>query len=145
MTAMLDAKQIAAIVREQDHDEEVRPSTLHYYVQAGIVPPAVGRGRSAYAPEHLARFRLARRLKREGLSLAEIREEVNRRFARAHLAAAELKDAPATPRSDTPRTLRFKGGFSLQVPAGTSDEQVARLYAAVAAAIGKETKSRGGK
>ena len=57
---MLDAKQIAEIVRTQDQDAEVTHSTLHYYVQVGILPPAVGRGRSGYTPEHLSRFRLAR-------------------------------------------------------------------------------------
>jgi DNA-binding transcriptional MerR regulator len=162
---MLDAKQIAEIVRQADRDDEVTPSTLHYYVQAGIVPPAVGRGRSAYTPEHLARFRLARQLKREGLSLAEIRERVARTPVRAlpadplsasksqaaagpapaHARADLLTPGPATPRPDTPRTLRFKGGFSLQVPAGTSDEQVARLYSAIETLIDKETRSREGK
>jgi DNA-binding transcriptional MerR regulator len=159
---MLDAKQIAEIVRVKDQDPEVTPSTLHYYVQAGIVPPAVGRGRSAYTPEHLARFRLARRLKREGLSLAQIRETVARTPTRALPAEGPPNPAPPAarpagggsafaqiaeaalpaPRTDTPRTLRFKGGFSLQVPAGTSDEKVARLYAATEAAIEKEIRSR---
>jgi len=34
--------------------------------------------------------------------------------------------------------LRFRGGFSLQVPAGTTDEQIARLYTAVEAALNEE-------
>src|SRR5262249_57519119 len=70
---MLDAREIAEIVRKADRDQEVSPSTLHYYVQVGILPPAVGRGRSGYTPEHLTRFRLARHLKRHGAGLAEIR------------------------------------------------------------------------
>jgi len=36
---------------------------------------------------------------------------------------------------DTPRALRFRGGFSLQVPAGTSDDQIARLYTAIEAVL----------
>lgn len=174
---MLDAKQIAEIVRRQDQDHEVGPSTLHYYVQVGILPPAVGRGRSGYTPEHLTRFRLARRMKRQGAALAVIRERL-RGMSPAQVAselAAELPaveaDAPARygrvqaaplvlgeavrppfddaatryslatealrarPGGDTPRTLRFRGGFSLQVPAGTSDEQIARLYTAIEAAL----------
>ena len=171
---MLDAKQIAEIVRRQDHDQEVSPSTLHYYVQVGILQPAVGRGRSGYTPEHLSRFRLARRLKREGATLAQIRDRL-RDLSPAQVAAelapgpsraqalyaaaapapaalvlgeasAPQLDAAATRYSlaaealharpgDTLRTLRFRGGFSLQVPAGTGDEQIARLYTAIEAAL----------
>lgn len=195
---MLDAKQIAQIVRVQDKDAEVSPSTLHYYVQVGILPPAVGRGRSGYTPEHLSRFRLARRLKREGAGLADIRERLGRMTpgevaaelaqlgapagqsspaplgqarlaagpapgaARARLAhrgpggepvlavgeASALDDAATRytlaaealrARSGrAPRTLRFRGGFSLQVPAGASDEQIARLYTAIEAVLNEE-------
>jgi DNA-binding transcriptional MerR regulator len=176
MTLVLDASQIADIVRRQDHDPGVSPSTLHYYVQVGILPPAVGRGRSGYTPEHLTRFRLARRLKREGAPLAQIRQRLNAMTpAEVSAALTEPKAAtdgtetmtvtlpdgtetdipyvPVTPEvvvlgeaatrysnatealrarpGDTPRTLRFRGGFSLQVPAGTCDDQIARLYTAI--------------
>ena len=172
---MLDAKQIAEIVRTRDMDREVSPSTLHYYVQVGILPPAVGRGRSGYTPEHLTRFRLARQLKRQGAGLAEIRarlgamtaEQVATELAALHgersrplrmrSAQTYVLREPAAPDSgdavspyviaaealrarsgDTPRTLRFRGGFSLQVPTGTTDEQIARLYTAVEAALNEE-------
>lgn len=166
--SMLDARQIASIVREKDRDDDVSPSTLHYYVQVGILPPAIGRGRSSYTPEHLTRFRLARYLKRQGLGLPAIRERLGRlsqEAVAAELARAEWlwghsqRPAPRpNPRSgvtevdpnsryslaaealrarqgDTPRTLRFRGGFSLQVPPGTSDERIARLYAVIDAAL----------
>ncbi len=172
---MLDARQIAEIVRTQDRDQEVSPSTLHYYVQVGILPPAVGRGRSGYTPEHLTRFRLARQLKHQGVGLAEIRrrlgsmtsEQVATELATVHggagysrplgAQAADILAEPASVGSDqtvsrygittealrarggeTPRTLRFRGGFSLQVPEGTSDEQIARLYTAIEAALTEE-------
>jgi DNA-binding transcriptional MerR regulator len=172
---MLDARQIAEIVRTQDQDTDVSPSTLHYYVQVGILPPAVGRGRSSYTPEHLSRFRLARRLKRGGAGLAEIRQRLGRMtpgeiaaelagrnataptvYPTPRSAVHVLRDpgppAPSAPdtryafaaealkaRPDgTPRTLRFRGGFSLQVPAGTGDEQIARLYAAIEAVLNEE-------
>ena len=172
---MLDAKQIAEIVRRQDHDPEVGPSTLHYYVQVGILPPAVGRGRSGYTPEHLTRFRLARRLRRQGAALAHIRERLSRMsptevadtlaaaepeppalyaapraapvqvreatVARLDVAATRYSiatDALRARPGDTPRTLRFRGGFSLQVPAGTSDDQIARLYTAIEAVLDEE-------
>jgi DNA-binding transcriptional MerR regulator len=175
---MLDAKQIAEIVRQQDQDTEVGPSTLHYYVQVGILEPAVGRGRSGYTPEHLSRFRLARRLKRQGVALARIRErlrDMSPAAVAAELAAGRAGSAPvyqaapavepgplvlresvATPldeaatrytiatealrarQGETPRTLRFRGGFSMQVPAGTSDEQIARLYTAIEAVLDEQ-------
>jgi DNA-binding transcriptional MerR regulator len=177
IASMLDARQIAEIVRAQDRDLEVTSSTLHYYVQVGILPPAVGRGRSGYTPEHLSRFRLARRLKRQGLGLAEVRDRLSRLslqevaaelgppqlpglVARGFYAApaggpltlrepgaGEPAGAPTSysvaaealrARRDTPRTLRFRGGFSLQVPSGTTDEQIARLYAAIEAALNEE-------
>ena len=175
---MLDAKQIAEIVRQQDHDQEVSPSTLHYYVQVGILEPAVGRGRSGYTPEHLSRFRLARRLKREGQPLARIRERLRdmtpsavaaelaggpatspplyAAAAPAEAGSLVLRDAPEAPPDEAatrysiatealrarpgegPRTLRFRGGFSLQVPAGTGDEQIARLYTAIEAVLDEQ-------
>jgi len=175
---MLDAKQIAEIVRQQDQDPDVGPSTLHYYVQVGILEPAVGRGRSGYTPEHLSRFRLARRLKRQGVALARIRErlrDMSPAAVAAELAAVQPGTAPlyraAPPAAagplvvresaaapldeaatrytiatealrarsgETPRALRFRGGFSLQVPAGTSDEQIARLYTAIEAVLDEQ-------
>lgn len=176
---MLDAKQIAQIVRTQDRDQEVSQSTLHYYVQVGILPPAVGRGRSGYTPEHLARFRLARLLKRRGAGLAVIRERLGGMTSEevaAELAAVQGEPShqvrPHPPQAaylfrdsaaasfdetvsryaiaeealrarggETPRTLRFRGGFSLQVPAGTSDQKIVRLYTAVEAALSEEEKS----
>jgi DNA-binding transcriptional MerR regulator len=187
---MLDAKQIAEIVRHQDRDPDVSPSTLHYYVQVGILEPAVGRGRSGYTPEHLSRFRLARRMKRQGVALARIRERLRdmspaavaaelsaaaelaaaaevaagapdaaplysaappapaRAFVLGEAAALQLDEAAsrysiaaealrARP-GETPRTLRFRGGFSLQVPPGTGDEQIARLYTAIEAVLNEE-------
>jgi DNA-binding transcriptional MerR regulator len=179
---MLDAKQIAEIVRRQDHDPEVSPSTLHYYVQIGILEPAVGRGRSGYTPEHLTRFRLARRLRRDGVTLARIRERLRdmtpaavaaelaagapasgplyAAAAPADLGALELREPAAAPLDeaatrysiatealrarpgDTPRTLRFRGGFSLQVPAGTPDGQIARLYTAIEAVLDEQEETR---
>ena len=176
---MLDAKEMARLVREQDGDEEATPSTVHYYTQLGILPPAVGRGKGAFAPEHLARFRLARQLRRQGRSLAEIREELQRlprRDVDGLISELDAAPAPPTPQvmSSTshvvarraaapvsasgvsvlkdqrtgPRTLRFRGGFALQVPPGLPDEAVARIYAALERVLEKEsprsTRGKGG-
>jgi DNA-binding transcriptional MerR regulator len=173
---MLDANQIAETVRAQDADPEVSASTLHYYVQVGILPPAVGRGRNSYTPEHLNRFRLARYLRREGLGLPQIREQLKDLSSTAVTAELLQRGSPGTPSrlagakprmgaaptslrsgfsmplsrsapaaeapsgrpKDSPRTLRFRGGFSLQVPPGASDEQISRLYTAVEAVLHEE-------
>jgi DNA-binding transcriptional MerR regulator len=166
---MLDAREMARLVREADGDREITSSTIHYYTQLGILPPAVGRGKGAFAPEHLARLRLARKLRREGLSLAEIREEMERLPRRdlvqeiadseallalsAPAAAADAMvararsragaDAISTPSTPTgtrtgSRTLRFRGGFALHVPASVPDEFVSRIYAGVEKVLDRE-------
>jgi DNA-binding transcriptional MerR regulator len=154
---MLDAEDLAGAVRKLDHDNEVSESTVHYYTQAGILPPAIGRGRHSYTPEHLARFRLARRLRHRGLGLADIRKRVSS-LSREQLVTAfpelggrrtgkvrKAKSAPASAAvSDPlvahalralpgklPRTLRFPHGYSLSCPPQASDELIARLYATI--------------
>jgi DNA-binding transcriptional MerR regulator len=154
---MLDAEDLAGAVRKLDHDNDVSESTVHYYTQAGILPPAIGRGRHSYTPEHLARFRLARRLRHRGLGLADIRKRVSS-LSREQLVTAfpelggrrtakvrKAKSAPARAAvSDPlvahalralpgklPRTLRFPHGYSLSCPPQASDELIARLYATI--------------
>src|ERR1035441_1119935 len=90
---MLDAKEMARLVREEDGDSEITSSTVHYYTQLGILPPAIGRGKGAFAPEHLARLRVARRLRRQGWSIAAIREELGQ-LPRKDLAQ-EIADSEA--------------------------------------------------
>jgi hypothetical protein len=53
---------------------------------------------------------------------------------RYSIATEALRARPG----ETPRTLRFRGGFSLQVPAGTGDEQIARLYTAIEAVLDEQ-------
>lgn len=156
---MLDAEDLAGAVRKLDRDSEVSESTVHYYTQAGILPPAIGRGRHSYTPEHLARFRLARRLRQSGLGLADIRKQVSS-LSREELITAlpdhgpagsvgrsasvrKAKSASSTVSDPLiahalralpgklPRTLRFPEGYSLSCPPQASDELIARLYAAI--------------
>jgi DNA-binding transcriptional MerR regulator len=105
---MLDANQIAETVRAQDADPEVSASTLHYYVQVGILPPAVGRGRNSYTPEHLNRFRLARYLRREGLGLPQIREQLKDLSSTAVTAELLQRASPGArpPRRSAPVSRR---------------------------------------
>jgi DNA-binding transcriptional MerR regulator len=157
---MLDAEDLAAAVRKLDKDTEVSKSTVHYYTQAGILPSAIGRGRHSYTPEHLARFRLARRLRRTGLGLGDIRQQVSS-LGREELAIA-LQDVPAKTKGRSvkagkakssqaspaagdplvapalralpgrlPRTIRFPEGYSLTCPPEASDQLIARLYSTI--------------
>ena len=51
--------------------------SVHYYVQRGLVPPSLGRGRGHYyTDDHLERIRAVKKLQSMGLSL----EEIERRF-----------------------------------------------------------------
>jgi len=157
---MLDAEELAAAVRKLDRDTEVSESTVHYYTQAGILPPAIGRGRHGYTPEHLARFRLARRLRRAGSGLGDIRKQVtsldqhelvtalrnipeqtNGRSTKAGKArSSQVRPAVGDPLVESalqalsgrlPRTIRFPEGYSLSCPPEASDQLIARLYSAI--------------
>jgi len=51
--------------------------TVRHFITEGLVPPALGRGRSRYfTPDHLTRLELVARLRSERLSFEEIRERL---------------------------------------------------------------------
>lgn len=51
--------------------------TIRYYISAGIVPPALGRGRSRYyTPQHLQNLTQVASLRAQRLSIDEIRERM---------------------------------------------------------------------
>lgn len=75
----------------------VTPRTVRYYVAQGLLPSPIGQGGGAhYTDRHAARIRLIKRLQREHLPLAEIRNrlavlgdaEVQRALDEADLADA---------------------------------------------------------
>jgi len=56
---------------------QVTPRTVHFYIQAGLLPPAGAPGPGArYDDGHLARLRLIRYLQKEHLPLSEIRKRL---------------------------------------------------------------------
>jgi DNA-binding transcriptional MerR regulator len=58
----------------------VSPRTVRYYVQRGLLPPPVFKGRdTAYGEEHLARLRAIRALQDEHLPLDSIQAELEHR------------------------------------------------------------------
>jgi DNA-binding transcriptional MerR regulator len=63
-----------------EHATGVARSTIHYYIQEGLLPrPAkLAASRSLYSEHHLALLRRIVELKQAGLSLAEIKEKLRR-------------------------------------------------------------------
>jgi DNA-binding transcriptional MerR regulator len=58
---------------------DVTPRTVHYYIQQGLLPHATtGGAKASYDQRHLSRLRLIKRLQRQHLPLAEIRERLGR-------------------------------------------------------------------
>jgi DNA-binding transcriptional MerR regulator len=83
----------------------VSQRTVRYYIQQGLLPSPEARGPGAhYTGEHLDRLRLIRRLQREHLPLAEIRnrlEELGPREIRMM-----LERTPERPRKDAREYIR---------------------------------------
>lgn len=74
--------------------------TVRYYVQEGLLqaPLGVGRGRH-YGPEHLARLQAVKGLQERGLSLDDVRSELERGPRRQRAAAATSLPEPQVARS----------------------------------------------
>lgn len=54
---------------------KVPPRTIRLYITRGLIPGPLRSGKkAAYGPEHLAALKEIRRLQRQGLTLAEIRQ-----------------------------------------------------------------------
>jgi DNA-binding transcriptional MerR regulator len=61
-------------IADLERETEISARTIRYYVSEGMLPPAYGRGPTAtYDLGHLMRLQMIGQLKREGLSLGEIR------------------------------------------------------------------------
>jgi DNA-binding transcriptional MerR regulator len=88
--------------------------TVRYYVQEGLLlaPLGVGRGRH-YGPEHLARLQAVKALQEKGLSLDEVRRELERGPGRGRGLTASVPE-PAVARSAWTR-LEIVPGVELHV------------------------------
>ena len=76
----------------------VSARTVRYYVQRGLLPAPVFRGRdTVYAQSHLTRLQAIRRLQDRFLPLDQIQAEIERRTPEELAALAEGHDAPASP------------------------------------------------
>jgi Ca-activated chloride channel family protein len=83
-------------LEELARDAGVSPRTVRYYVQRGLLPAPVFRGRdTAYSHEHLTRLRAIRRLQERFLPLDAIQVELERRTPHELDELARGKDQPA--------------------------------------------------
>ena len=63
--------------------------TVRYYVQQGLLPAPLGKGRGDhYGPDHLERLRAVKALQERGLALDEVRRELARPAGRRRAMAA---------------------------------------------------------
>lgn len=125
----------------------VQRRNIYFYVQQGILPAPEGAGLGArYGEEHLLRLRLIPILRREGLRLDQIREQLS--AMSADVMRARLADEPhpaLLPQPSTPPPVAFTageaclridlpGGMQLIVPAQLTAENRLRLERILAAA-----------
>jgi DNA-binding transcriptional MerR regulator len=89
--------------------------TVRYYVQQDLLsaPLGVGRGRH-YGPQHLAQLQAVKALQEQGLSLDEVRQELERGLGRGRAAKAASPPEPLVPRSAWTR-LEIVPGVELHV------------------------------
>jgi Ca-activated chloride channel family protein len=83
-------------LEELARDSGVSARTVRYYVQRGLLPAPVFRGKdTAYSAEHLTRLRAIRRLQDRFLPLDAIQVELERRSPEELARLADGKDQPA--------------------------------------------------
>ena len=79
--------------------------TVRYYVQEGLLPAPLGVGRGRhYGPAHLDRLQAVKALQEKGLSLDEVRRELERGTGRGRGAKAVGARAAAAPEPAVPRS-----------------------------------------
>ena len=97
----------------------VTPRTVRYYIQQGLLPmPGAGRDSRKYDASYLDRLQLIRRLQREHLPLAEIRQRIA--GLSSHEVASMLVEQPTAPSSAKAYLADILSGRS----AGTSSPAV---------------------
>lgn len=71
-------------MEELEEASGISSRTIRYYISQDLLPPSKGHGRSAYyTTEHIERLSRIATLKEQGLSIAEIRDEM--RQSTSHL------------------------------------------------------------
>ncbi|HQX62959.1 MAG TPA: helix-turn-helix domain-containing protein [Thermomicrobiales bacterium] len=115
---------------ELEESSGLNTRTIRFYIEQGLVPPALGRGRSRYfTPDHLRILAEIAHLRDQRLSLNEIR-------ARLTIAAT-----PTQLDSEEWRRLRLHPDLELHVRAGAPEgilQLAARITALAAEWIGDD-------
>jgi DNA-binding transcriptional MerR regulator len=94
---------------------EVTRRAVRYYVQQELLPAPLGVGRGRhYGPEHLARLQAVKALQEQGLSLDEVRQELERGTGRGWAAKAVSLPGPSVARTAWTR-LEIVPGVELHV------------------------------
>jgi DNA-binding transcriptional MerR regulator len=89
--------------------------TVRYYVQEGLLPAPLGVGRGRhYGSGHLERLHRVKALQEQGLSLDDVRRELERGTGRGRPASAASREEPAVARSAWTR-LEIVPGLELHV------------------------------
>ncbi len=115
---------------ELEESSGLNARTIRFYIEQGLVAPALGRGRSRYfTPDHLRVLAEIAHLREQRLSLDEVRARLTR------------DAAPAGLDGDDWRRLRLHPDLELHVRAGASDsvqELAARITALAAGWFGDD-------
>ena len=104
-------------LEELAHKADVSPRTVRYYVQRGLLPAPVFRGRdTAYSGEHLLRLRAIKKLQEQFLPLDAIQAELGRRTPREILDGSAPETKPAgtvgvEPREPPPPSVPLPGAM----------------------------------
>lgn len=121
--------------------------TIRYYVQEGLLPTPLGLGRGRhYGPEHLAQLRAVKTLQERGLTLDEVKRELQagpfgqelsssaasfwdaaRTYAAEGPASPARPSAPAPMQASTWRRVEVMPGVELHVSGSRSLPSPARL------------------
>jgi len=89
--------------------------TVRYYVQQDLLPAPLGVGRGRhYGPQHLARLQAVKALQEQGLSLDEVRQELERGTGRGRAAKAVSLPEPPLARTAWTR-LQIVPGVEIHV------------------------------
>lgn len=108
--------------------------TVRYYVQQGLLPAPLGKGRGDhYGPEHLDRLLAVKALQERGLSLDDVRRELARPAGRRAAAAAVGASVPEPAVAPSAwRRMEVIPGVELHVSAARRLPSPARLRELVA-------------
>ena len=89
--------------------------TVRYYVQQDLLPAPLGVGRGRhYGPQHLAQLQAVKALQEQGLSLDEVRQELERGTGRGRAAKAASLPEPSVARTAWTR-LEIVPGVEIHV------------------------------